>query len=77
MSRGLFGAGLGAGAATVYLRPDIVQDAARNLLFSPSRTSTHTLEPVGSSDLAHLQQLVSGSCVIPPPPPPAVRSSAK
>ena len=65
MSRGLLGAGLGASAATVYLRPDILQDAARNVLF-PSRTSTYNLEAAGSSDLAHLQHLVSGVlCVIP------------
>ena len=65
MSRGLLSAGLGAGAATVYLKPEIVQDWAKELAFGP-RTFHPSLEPVGK-ELEHLQRLVSMGAPSPPP----------
>jgi hypothetical protein len=56
MSRGLLGGALGAGAATVYLKPEIVQDWAKEVVFGP-RSSSVTLG--ASKELEQLQRLVS------------------
>lgn len=58
MSRSLLGAGLGAAGATAYLRPDIVQDYAKELMWGP-RPAGLGVAPMGK-ELEHLQRLVGG-----------------
>ena len=53
MSRSLLGAGLGATGATLYLKPEIVQDWARELMFGPSPRPA-----AGGRELEQLQRLV-------------------
>lgn len=56
MSRSLLGAGLGAAGATAYLRPDIVQDYVKELMWGP-RPAGLGVAPMGK-ELEHLQRLV-------------------
>ncbi|KAL4425145.1 hypothetical protein ABPG77_008250 [Micractinium sp. CCAP 211/92] len=56
MSRSLLGAGLGAAGATAYLRPDIVQDYVKELMWGP-RPAGMGVAPMGK-ELEHLQRLV-------------------
>lgn len=54
MSRSLLGAGLGATGATLYLKPEILQDWARDVMFGPSARPAGP----GGKELEQLQRLV-------------------
>lgn len=54
MSRSLLGAGLGATGATLYLKPEVLQDWARDVMFGPS---SRPAAP-GGKELEQLQRLV-------------------
>lgn len=56
MSR-LVGPAVGAAGATVYLKPELVQDWAKDLVFGPSSRSGSSAAP--GKELEHLQRLVS------------------
>ncbi|PSC68412.1 NADH-cytochrome b5 reductase 1 isoform A [Micractinium conductrix] len=56
MSRSLLGAGVGAAGATAYLKPEIVQDYVKELVWGPPRLAS-TGAPVGK-ELEQLQRLV-------------------
>lgn len=56
MSRSLLGAGLGATGATLYLKPEVLQDWAREIMFGPSARPAGP----GGKELEQLQRLVSG-----------------
>ena len=58
MSRGLLGAGAGAAGATLYLKPEIVQDYVKELVFGPRPSAGALTDGVGK-ELEHLQRLVS------------------
>lgn len=78
MSRALATAGLGAAGATVYLRPELARDWARDVVFGPSSPRTIDLGPVGK-ELESLQRLVRPLLPAvarrpPPLPPPAACS---
>lgn len=54
MSRSLLGAGLGATGATLYLKPEVLQDWARDVMFGPSSRPAGP----GGKELEQLQRLV-------------------
>jgi hypothetical protein len=59
MSRGVVGAAAGTAATTIYLRPDLVVEWARN---AATRGSALAAQPgLGSGELQQLTQLVSAA----------------
>lgn len=60
MSRGLLGGALGAAGATAYLKPELVQDWAKEVVFGPSAPRGGGTAPMGK-ELEHLQRLVGAA----------------